>query len=1084
MNSVSRPFTVRVSHDSVDDHVRAFKTALDLFGAAELSEFLPLPEHVKYLDILTELVRLDLVHHWSSGAPIALETYQARYPELFASPAHAYQVTQEDYRLRREAGEVGPAISPLDPAVSSKFDIVLAPDDSANYPLTVQPSPSDDHDSSWPSAEIGQTRNGRGELDSPRASDPDIAWKLNEAMLEMPKVGDEFLGFSLLAELGKGAFGKVFLAQQGQLAHRLVALKVATGLFNESQTLAQLQHTHIVPIYSYHHGQPFQAVCMPFLGSTTLAHVLADIRTHKSMPSSGRELLSTLNGRKKSTRRFDEESGVREQESGKVNPESGDGSQVSAATAAQRTQLAAHHLEIEGMSYVDSILWMSIRLADGLAHAHAQGIIHQDLKPANILLTNDGQPMLLDFNLAQDNKARGSAAGASIGGTLPYMAPEHLEAFRGKANPVDARSDLYSLGVILFELLTGAAPFASYRKLPTREIINRMIEDRLQGAPRLRTLNPAVAPALEAIVLRCLQADPAQRYQTVRQLQDDLQCQLDNKPLVHAGNPSLLERVQKFRRRHPRLMSATTAVAVAAVLIAGMTAVFSIRDEQHRRLEAKETLTRFQDGAQHAYFLLNARSVHEQLDEGQHACRSTLGHFRVLDNPNWHKAPAVKRLSGEEQTRLHHEVGQLLVVLAHAQQLAGEREADAHKRQALFQEGLQLCSLASDCYDADQLPVSLLKQQGELHRLLDQLDRARDLFDRAGKADFRTAHDRYLAARLLAEEGKFRDALPLVREAIRMSPQDFNLHFLQGICHDYLVQNAQAAACYRTCIALRPSFFGAYHNRGLTALRQGDFKAALADFDDAIRLKPAFVESYAQRAIAQQGLKRYAEAIADLSEAIERGDAPTRYYFQRAKARELAGDRDGAKKDFAEGLRREPSDEQSWIARGIAFLPGEPKRALSDFDQALKLNPRSLAGLHNKAHVLGKYFKRTEEAVETLDVAIKLFPDDARPLAGRATYLARLGKRDAALKDAELALQIDTHDAANLYQLAGVYAQTSKQEPDDRHDAMRFLGASLRRGFGFDYLAIDRDLDPIRQTPAFQKLVEASKALPSAAPKR
>src|SRR4029077_10943873 len=100
-------------------------------------------------------------------------------------------------------------------------------------------------------------------------------------------------------ELGKGAFGKVFVAQQGHMAGRLVALKVAAGLFTESQTLAQLQHTHIVPIYSYHHAQPFQAVCMPYLGSTTLAHVLADIRSHDCVPSSGKELLSTLNSRKK-----------------------------------------------------------------------------------------------------------------------------------------------------------------------------------------------------------------------------------------------------------------------------------------------------------------------------------------------------------------------------------------------------------------------------------------------------------------------------------------------------------------------------------------------------------------------------------------------------------------------------------------------------------------------------------------------------------------------------------------------------------------------------------------------------------------
>ena len=102
-------------------------------------------------------------------------------------------------------------------------------------------------------------------------------------------------------------------------------------------------------------------------------------------------------------------------------------------------------------------------MADGLAHAHERGILHRDLKPANILLGDDGEPLLLDFNLAADTKLRGPASAALIGGTLPYMAPEHLQALRGEDRTLDARSDLYSLGVILFELLTGNHPFETHQ---------------------------------------------------------------------------------------------------------------------------------------------------------------------------------------------------------------------------------------------------------------------------------------------------------------------------------------------------------------------------------------------------------------------------------------------------------------------------------------------------------------------------------------------------------------------------------------------------------------------------------------------
>src|SRR5205807_1392074 len=110
--------------------------------------------------------------------------------------------------------------------------------------------------------------------------------------------------------------------------------------------------------------------------------------------------------------------------------------------------------KLEGYTYVQSVLWIASRLADGLAHAHERGILHRDLKPANILLTDEGQPMLLDFNLSADTKLGTSPEAAMIGGTLIYMSPEHIEAFRGGQRPVDARSDIYSLGLILYELLT------------------------------------------------------------------------------------------------------------------------------------------------------------------------------------------------------------------------------------------------------------------------------------------------------------------------------------------------------------------------------------------------------------------------------------------------------------------------------------------------------------------------------------------------------------------------------------------------------------------------------------------------------
>ena len=110
-------------------------------------------------------------------------------------------------------------------------------------------------------------------MGEPYSCDSEALRRLTDGLTALPQVGDEFAGFRLIGELGSGAFGRVYLARQGDLADRPVALKVSTGCFAESQKLARLQHTHIVPVYSFHRAGQLQAVCMPYFGATTLARL-------------------------------------------------------------------------------------------------------------------------------------------------------------------------------------------------------------------------------------------------------------------------------------------------------------------------------------------------------------------------------------------------------------------------------------------------------------------------------------------------------------------------------------------------------------------------------------------------------------------------------------------------------------------------------------------------------------------------------------------------------------------------------------------------------------------------------------------
>src|SRR5262249_31144203 len=173
------------------------------------------------------------------------------------------------------------------------------------------------------------------------------------------------------------------------------------------------------PIYSVHTAGPLQAVCMPYYGRTTLADLLGDLAARPALPRSGVELLRPV--------------------------------------PADLSNAVARSLQ--GLTYTEAVLWAGRCLAGGVAQPHERGIVHRDLKPANVLITDEGQPMLLDFNLAEDTKLRGSAAGALVGGTLPYMAPEQFETLRTGKGAADVRADLFSLGVILYELLSGRPPF-------------------------------------------------------------------------------------------------------------------------------------------------------------------------------------------------------------------------------------------------------------------------------------------------------------------------------------------------------------------------------------------------------------------------------------------------------------------------------------------------------------------------------------------------------------------------------------------------------------------------------------------------
>ena len=227
-----------------------------------------------------------------------------------------------------------------------------------------------------------------------------------------PCAGVEVGPFFLRRELGRGSFSRVFLAEQMNLENRLVVVKVATHLTREPWLLARVRHPHVADVVSHALVEDcgFHLICMPFWGGATLSAVLAERQRHGA-PLSGTDLLGDL----------DAVAAPEFPPSGAVRP--------------AREILAA-------LSYDQAVAWIGARLSDALDYAFSKGIAHGDVKPSNILLTADGSPMLLDFNLARDGSPPGSSDDTiDPGGTVAYMSPERLRALvDGESRPGSSNS--------------------------------------------------------------------------------------------------------------------------------------------------------------------------------------------------------------------------------------------------------------------------------------------------------------------------------------------------------------------------------------------------------------------------------------------------------------------------------------------------------------------------------------------------------------------------------------------------------------------------------------------------------------------
>ncbi len=497
----------------------------------DLGSFLPAERNALRKLLLVELIKVDLEQRWlQHGLPTRLEEYCADFPELGAGAHLPCDLVYEEFHVRSQSDEA--------PEVEEYFRRFPGHAEQLKRLLDMQTNKTT-------STLIGGRRG------------PEI------------DVGQQLDDFDLLTRLGKGAFASVYLARQRSM-QRLVALKVSMNRGDEPQTLAQLDHPHIVRVYDQRllPERGLRLMYMQVVAGGTLHGVADLVRITPQAVRTGKMLVDCVDSAL--------------EDRGESPP----------AESALRRKLTKS-------KWPEAICWLGARLAAALDYAHQRGVLHRDVKPANVLLTAEGSPKLADFNVSFSSKLDGATPAAYFGGSLAYMSPEQLEA----ANPahardpkeLDGRSDVFSLGVMMWELLTGERPFGDEHFTGSwNATLDGLIERRRQGVPAemLSNLPRDMPLGMREALLACLAPDPKDRPATAGELSRQLELCLQPRA-QRLFRPSA-RTVEAWARRWPLLALVFVGVFGNGAF-SGFNIFFNIRSVFRKEPQLHDVYSIFKD---------------------------------------------------------------------------------------------------------------------------------------------------------------------------------------------------------------------------------------------------------------------------------------------------------------------------------------------------------------------------------------------------------------------------------------------------------------------------------------------------------
>jgi tetratricopeptide (TPR) repeat protein len=680
---------------------------------------------------------------------------------------------------------------------------------------------------------------------------------------KFPEAGEKIGGFELLTELGRGAHGRVFLATQPALADRPVVLKLGPWGSGEHLSLARLQHTHIVPLYSAHEFPKWGLVglCLPYFGGATLA----------DLP----------------------EGPVRER-----------GDSPGANDFLQRANPS------------EAVCWVGACLADALQYAHDRGLLHLDLKPSNVLIAADGTPMLLDFHLARGPIPSGQAPPTRLGGTHAYMAPEQKAAMQAVMDnkpltqPVDGRADIYALGLVLQELwekLSGA----DRRSVAVSDILARCTAERAEG-------RYATAAALASDLRRHLMHLPLKGVGN-RSVRERWRKWRRRRPVALPVALTLLailisglgffrhsdrqaERAQTALRDGEGHLASGRYTQAAEVcrsgesMLGGLPFHGALRDQ----LAATRTAAEKAEAAGELHRLCEAvRPLYAAENLPPTLAAEAASRCREL----WdRRAEAVRRLQDQPTVELERlwrtDLLDLGILTAYLESLP-------HQPGSL-RKAVQTLDEAESLLGESGL---LFLERARLARALNQTGQAEEFDRRARHFTPNSAWEHLVVGRSQLASGDVRPALASIDHCLDLEPQSVWGHYYRGVCCLRLEESTDAIASFTACAALAPRSAWCVYNRGLAYSHAGRFDRASTDFGRTLELDPSFGLAYLARAAVRHQAGHDDDALADLDLAAGAGIPRTMAEYQKALVYLAKKDRAAAAACLRTVLSLDPSHD-------------------------------------------------------------------------------------------------------------------------------------------------------------------------------